>query len=650
MNDTVTTIVPETSGATKQQMPAKTAFRSLNECRTLAQAFETRQLRDLMASAIPKNMDPDTMLRACVLAANKSPNIYKVEMRQALGAFMSLTYLGLAPGTQLQLAHLIPFGKRKYNRATKQWEQDGDHYELQVIIGYPGYVELGFRSGFIKDIATGVVYPGDQFDFERGSDRYLKHKPNMGIDRTKLDPVAAWAVAKFVNEGEEFDVMSWPEIRAIRDRAQAYRTALAAKEAAEKRGWRVPLTYTDAAWIRDEPEMGRKTVLRRASKLWPRCPELRAGIGIEDAQDGGKTLDFGPVIDGLVTPFEGIPTVEDDSDPDDGNVVRNTSRDPGAVHIDRRPTTNQKTAAPKNAPRDDPPAGRWGDDTASGGKPDAADVEIVSDGDNIPPAFEAALIDEFGDMIGEYTDAYAFALAVGEQWHQAKNKAAVIEHNEDAIDLARSFDRAAAVLAVLDEDPNTGGGGAGARMADDDPLLKPVPVPMRGSKQDWMGYRREFSATMAKIPGERIIAWLETQRSTLQGAPAAHRPMLVRDIENELTPQNIAVPGWATALKPKPRAAAEQQEEEPPPPDDEDRDGDPQTGTTNPDEIWAADTIAAMNAFSADRAGAQGFDKFVASKEVRDVMIRLRKEKSALFDQVDRASGAKYARLSAYRT
>lgn len=479
-----------------EQLPSQGSFRKLSQCTTLAQAFETRELRDRIAAAVPKHLDPDTMLRTFIQASSKTPLIYKCDLRQSLGAFMSLTYLGLVPGTVLGHAHLIPFAKHK--KVDNEWVDAG--HDLQVIIGYTGYVELAFRSGFLRDLQTGVVLPGEHFRHRKGTQKYLEHEQNIDLDASRLTPRAAYAVASLVNEGTEFEVMPWAEVIGIRNRSQAYQTAQRAMERAKSTGGRLPTTWTEAPWVRDEKEMGRKTVLRRLAKILPRCPELRAGLDLEDSQDAGKKVDFGPVIDGTVTPMDGLPEAASE----DNEQIEHTA-DPGAAFGMREEQATTQAA--------DPPAGN---------------------------DFEAVVVDPFGEIIGEpHTDPVEFARALVALRARGDSLEALREHNADAIEEARKVPAAFRLLVGLDEPPA-------------DAPIATITVPTeRGGKPGWANWAKAIKAGVGLVPPAKLGEWIERQRDVLTKAPMAQRALAVRAIAGAAGKTSVAMPQWVAELMQK---------------------------------------------------------------------------------------------------
>lgn len=476
--------------------------RRLRDCKTLAEAFETGEFADMIEKTKPSHMVTSTMLRAFVMAANKAPNIYKCDIRQSVGSMLSLSYLGLVPGTIQQHAHLIPFAKTKWNPKTRTREPAG--YDLQVIIGYQGYVELAFRSGIVRDLASGLVFPGDHFDYERGSKRFLSHKPNIDIDNTNSLPRAAYAIATFTNEGEEFEIMSLAEIERIRNRSQAYRTALAAKEQAQQNGRSIPPTWTEAPWVLHFGQMARKTAIRRLAGTLPKSPELMGGLGIEDANDAGKLLDFGPVIDGTATPMDGLPEQQDEPTPD--------AVDPGAAHTDRREEEQPpaKTEAAKPTPK--------------------------------PPEFSQFIVDEVGEVGPEFSHPEAFALeyvALLKATTSDAQRETLQENNEAALaDIVEFFPHANAILQEA-WNPSLA----------TSPTAVVQPIEGRGGRKEWRGYPKAIGEALERIShGPALLSWLEAQRPVLAEAPPAQRMLALKAAFARLTALNTIPPSWVPEM------------------------------------------------------------------------------------------------------
>jgi hypothetical protein len=401
--------------------------------------------------------------------------------------------------------------------------------------------------------------------------------------------------------------------------------------------------------------MGRKTALRRLAGLLPKCPELRAGIGLDDAQDAGKRLDFGPVIDGTATPWDGIPEVNEN--PDEGGPP-----DPGSAHTDRRQppadqNTNQQTTKTRPARQQRQQAGS-GETQQSSPKAGPASGPAAT---FEPPAwtklkFEAVMISAWGDLGAEtFTDPMEFARTLIGEYQRiganATDAANLIEHNADAIDQARASPEAATLLRALDEPPPpTEGGDSGEDSADDgydpgDPgadeeqtgdesgtadsqaqhvplTYAPIDVPKANGKLSWptwLGLLRDELATVDELD---LLAFTEAQRGRLAECPLAQRALAVQAISQRFVRADRTPPGYLADLIAMPTQRQK-------------------------DEKWLADRMADLAAIDDTPAGRQHFDALVKSTITRTVMARLRADDPELFARADAAFGAKHNTLPA---
>jgi recombination protein RecT len=124
---------------------------------------------------------------------------------------------------------------------------------VQLIVGYRGLIELARRSGLISSIQCFVVHEKDSFKYGVGvAGDVLEHTPydllpgNSDGDPGKL--VAAFCIARFKDGGSHITVMSKREIELVRRSSRSGDTG---------------------PWRTHYEEMAKKTVLRRASKMWP---------------------------------------------------------------------------------------------------------------------------------------------------------------------------------------------------------------------------------------------------------------------------------------------------------------------------------------------------------------------------------------------
>jgi recombination protein RecT len=161
--------------------------------------------------------------------------------------------LGLVPGGQLGHAYLVPFGK-----------------EATLIIGYRGMIELAKRSGVITRIEARVVYDGDFFEVDYGSEAVIIHKPTFG-ERGEM--LGVYAIAHDVHGNQQFEVMTKDEVEHVRSKSRA---------------------KDNGPWKTDYHEMARKTAVKRLCKYLPMTADLAQAIEIDARTDTGDTR---PILD-----------------------------------------------------------------------------------------------------------------------------------------------------------------------------------------------------------------------------------------------------------------------------------------------------------------------------------------------------------------
>jgi len=170
---------------------------------------------------------------------------------------MQCAFLGLEPGAILGHVFFVPFKNSKKGI-----------YECTLIPGYKGLIKLIRQGGDIMTFDSHVIYENDIFDFEYGSNQFLRHKFNSE-DRGKM--IGAYAFVKHTNQGEQFEVMWKHEIDAIKNKSQSARSSFSP--------WNNPDHY---------PEMVRKTPIRKISKFLPLSIQAQTAVAIEEMADMGK--------------------------------------------------------------------------------------------------------------------------------------------------------------------------------------------------------------------------------------------------------------------------------------------------------------------------------------------------------------------------
>lgn len=116
-------------------------------------------------------------------------------------------------------------------------------------ISYVGMIHLAIQTGGIKWAQAELVYENDQFVFMGvGHEPVHKFDP-FSDDRGKFR--GGYVVAKTTTDEFIVTMMSEKELNGIRERSEAYKKNI-------------------GPWITDRDEMYKKTVIKRAYKMWPK--------------------------------------------------------------------------------------------------------------------------------------------------------------------------------------------------------------------------------------------------------------------------------------------------------------------------------------------------------------------------------------------
>lgn len=212
---------------------------------SLRSLIQTDDIRNKMASMLPKHVTADRMIRVCVGAMNKNPKLANCTRESFLECLMQLSQWGLEPDGRR--AHLIPYGDK-----------------CTLVLDYKGVAELVMRSGVVASLHADIVCENDVFLYDLG--QVTKHQIDFRQDRGAI--YAVWCRIAFINGGEKHEVMTATEINAIRDKSEGYKAAIKYRK--------------DHPWISHWGEMAKKTVFKRAAKWAPWSAEIQSAIDQDD--------------------------------------------------------------------------------------------------------------------------------------------------------------------------------------------------------------------------------------------------------------------------------------------------------------------------------------------------------------------------------
>jgi recombination protein RecT len=271
-----------TRGSTTDLEAAVAANAGASPAKRTLQDLINKQLPEIARAVPPHTLDPERFVRVILTEVSRIPRLADCTRETFLGAMFQSAQLGLEPGGALGQAFMLPYRNRKAGTT-----------ECQFQIGYKGYVSLLGRQGILVEARE--VHEGDDFEFEFGTNPFLRHKYDPREDRG--DIVCYYGTAEFKDGKRRFHVMSIRDIEKRRARAQA---------------------KDDGPWKTDYEAMCRKTVIRAMVPQLPMSPETAVAVTADDAiiersHDGEFRYNYAEAIDVTISDAGTASGAEQDS-------------------------------------------------------------------------------------------------------------------------------------------------------------------------------------------------------------------------------------------------------------------------------------------------------------------------------------------------
>jgi recombination protein RecT len=208
-----------------------------------------------IASVLPKHLTAERMLRLAYTMIHRNRKLRECSPVSLINGIIEISMLGLDIG---RTAHLVPFKG-----------------EAVMIPDYKGYIDLAYRSDRVNSFPFKPVYEGDEFDYQEGTERFIRHKPARE-NRGQL--VAAYAIVNYKNGGFDFEVVLPPDIEATKRKSPGAK-------------------YKDSPWNDPDNEwtMWCKTAVRRLAKRVPQSPELQRAAFLEELAESGLKQNIGHI-------------------------------------------------------------------------------------------------------------------------------------------------------------------------------------------------------------------------------------------------------------------------------------------------------------------------------------------------------------------
>lgn len=206
--------------------------------------------REAIAKQLPRGIDPDRFIRTAITTVNLNPDLLSCTPASLYASFMQAAKDGLLPDGKEALI-------QPYNcKVSQKGESDRWEKRAQYMPMMRGILAVMYRTGIVSMIDGVAVYEKDHFEYDRGDNPRIVHRPYMGMD----DPgpvIAAYVVIKLTNGEVKREVMTRREIEKVRE----------ASKAKNGPGW--------TTWY---GEFAIKAVIKRASKQLPTDSEDLARV------------------------------------------------------------------------------------------------------------------------------------------------------------------------------------------------------------------------------------------------------------------------------------------------------------------------------------------------------------------------------------
>lgn len=237
-----------------QQFDPQTQRRAL---RTL---LTTPKVKSEIQSALGQSVDVDQYVRVALTAhARGNKGMLSANTTSILAALMQAAQMGLSVDPLVGEGYII----------ARRNKHQGGQYWADFQFGYRGLIRRAMRHPAIEMVDCGVVYCGDVFEFQEGTNPELIHRRNL--ERSEEPAVlCTYAIVHFAGEGQYKRIHVSPKWEAEKARA---------------------LAGDDGIWDKHFAAMARKTAVKRLLWTCPMDPDTRAAMTREALMDDGDYID-----------------------------------------------------------------------------------------------------------------------------------------------------------------------------------------------------------------------------------------------------------------------------------------------------------------------------------------------------------------------
>lgn len=218
--------------------------------------------RDTFAAVLTDpsiNFEKEAGFAIQVLQQNEYALGIAMKNRQSVvNAVTNVAAIGISLNPAKKQAYLVP--------------RDG---RICLDLSYMGLMDLAISTGAIRWGQARVVHENDHFELD-GFDKEPLHRFKP-FSKERGAIVGVYVVVKTADGDYLTETMSLDDVNAIRDRSTAWKAWISKQKS--------------CPWVTDWSEMAKKTVVKRASKYWPKNDRLDEAIHHLNTE-GGEGLDL----------------------------------------------------------------------------------------------------------------------------------------------------------------------------------------------------------------------------------------------------------------------------------------------------------------------------------------------------------------------
>ncbi len=217
--------------------------------------------------ALPRHLTAEKMVRMAVTLVNRTPGLQECDPLSIVACVVQASELGLELSGPLGQCYMVP-----------RWNKNIGANEATFQVGYRGLIDLAMRSGKVDSVPLRIVYTNDYFDYEYGTQQFIRHKPSDDgpppiQDESLPYPDNVRAVYAVIylkgSDKPDFEVMTTQQIEQHRRRYS-------------------PKSYTTTSpWRSAWEEMARKTPCRRLAKRSPVSIEFQKAAILDEYAEAG---------------------------------------------------------------------------------------------------------------------------------------------------------------------------------------------------------------------------------------------------------------------------------------------------------------------------------------------------------------------------